>query len=143
MDDAIVSDLLRQASIKTENHLMAFYDSSWQDFPQTARSTGAYIIFYPGGPIYHGTHVPEPVAQSSEEIDYNAACNAGTALANLRMLIHELLNKDLDIAPEEAPLIIFDSKYAICMANNGKDTKHTRHIARRMHLVENGEKYNM
>ena len=29
----------------------------------------------------------------------------------------------------------------MCMANNGKDTKHTRHIARRMHLVRNVEKY--
>ena len=26
------------------------------------------------------------------------------------------------------------------MANNGKDIKHTRHIARRMHFVRNGEK---
>ena len=26
------------------------------------------------------------------------------------------------------------------MDKNGKDTKHTRHIARRMHLVRNGEK---
>ena len=29
MNDAPVTDLLRQASIKTENHLMDFYDSSW------------------------------------------------------------------------------------------------------------------
>ena len=33
MNDAPVTDLLRQASIKTENHLMAFSDSSWQDCP--------------------------------------------------------------------------------------------------------------
>ena len=29
------------------------------------------------------------------------------------------------------------------MANNRKDTKHTIHIARRMHFVRNGEKCNM
>ena len=29
------------------------------------------------------------------------------------------------------------------MANNGRDTKHTRHIARRMHLVRNVEKCKM
>ena len=29
------------------------------------------------------------------------------------------------------------------MANNGKDTKHTRHIARRMHFVRNGENCKM
>ena len=65
------------------------------------------------------------------------------ALAHFRMLIHELLNKDPSIVPEESPLIVLDSKYAMCMAKNGKDTKHTRHIARRMHLVRNGEKCKM
>ena len=65
MNDAPVSDLLRQASIKTENHLMTFYGSSWQGFPDTGRSTGAYIIFYPGGTIDHVTHVPVPVSRSS------------------------------------------------------------------------------
>ena len=29
------------------------------------------------------------------------------------------------------------------MANNGKDTKHTRHITRIMHFVRNGEKCKM
>ena len=62
------------------------------------------------------------------------------ALANFRMLIHELLNKDTDIVPEGAPLVVLDSKYSMSMAKNGKDTKHTIHIARRMHFVRNGEK---
>ena len=72
---------------------MAFSDSSWQDFPDTGRSTGAYIIFYQGGPIDHGTHVTGKVAQSSAESEYNAACTAGMDLAHFRMLIHDLLNK--------------------------------------------------
>ena len=62
------------------------------------------------------------------------------ALAHFRMLIHELLNKDPYIVPEEAPLIVLDSKYAMCMAKNDKDTKHTIHIVRKMHFVGNGEK---
>ena len=45
-NDATVIDLLRQANIKTKNHLMDFSDSSWQDCPDTGRSSGAYIIFY-------------------------------------------------------------------------------------------------
>ena len=65
------------------------------------------------------------------------------ALAHFRMLIHELLNKDLDIVSEEAPLIFLDGKSAMCMAKNGKDTKHTRHIARRIHFLSNGEKCKM
>ena len=55
-------------------------------------------------------------------------------LARFRMLIHELLNKDLDILPEETPLIILDGKSAMCMAINGKDIKHTRPIARKMNF---------
>ena len=65
------------------------------------------------------------------------------ALAHFRMLIHELLNKDPDIDTEEDPLIVLYSKSAMCMADSGKDTKHTRHIARRIHFVGNGEKYKM
>ena len=67
LNDTPVTGLLRQAIIKTKNHLMGFYDPSWKDCPDTGRSTGAYIIFYQGGKIDHGTHVPGPVAQSSAE----------------------------------------------------------------------------
>ena len=65
------------------------------------------------------------------------------ALAHFRILIHGLLNKDPYIVPEEAPLIFLNSKSAMCMAKNVKDTKHTRHISRRMHSVSNGEKCKM
>ena len=98
------------------------------------------MIFYQGGPIDRSTYVPGPVDQSSEESEYNAARTIGMDLAYLRMLLCELLNKDPDIVPEEAPLTILDSKYATCMANNGKDTKHTRHIATRVYLMRNGNK---
>ena len=60
------------------------------------------------------------------------------ALTHFRMLVHELLNEDPDMVPKEAPLIILDGKSSICMDKNGKDTKHTRHIARRIHFIRNG-----
>ena len=63
-NDAPVYDLLQQYSIKNENQLMAFYDSSWQYCTYTVRSTGSY---YQGGPIDHVTHVPGIVSQSSVE----------------------------------------------------------------------------
>ena len=119
---------------------MAISDYSWQDFPDTGRSTGAYIIFYQCGKIDHGTHVSGSVAQSSTESEYNVACTAGKDLENFRMLVHELLNEYLDRVPKEAPLIVLDSKSAMCMAKNGSDNKHTRHIARGMHFVRNGKK---
>ena len=79
INDAPVYDLLRQASIKTDNLLMAFSDSSCKDCPDNGRSTGENIIFYQGGPIDHGTHVPGTVAQPIAESEYNAACTAGMA----------------------------------------------------------------
>ena len=53
------------------------------------------------------------------------------------------LNKDPYIVPEEAPLIVLNSKSAMCMAKNGTDIKHKIYIARRMHFVRNGEKCKM
>ena len=64
-------------------------------------------------------------------------------LAYFRMLIHEFLNKDPEMVPKEAPFIVLDSKSAMFVAKNGRDTKHTRHIARTMHFVRNGEKCKM
>ena len=60
-------------------------------------------------------------------------------LAYFRMLINELLKKDTYVVPEAGPLIILDIKSAVCMAKNGKDNKHARHVARRVHLVKNCE----
>ena len=62
-------------------------------------------------------------------------------LANLRMLVHELLNKYPDIVPQKVSLIILDSKSSVFIASNDKDTKHTRHIVRIVHFVNNGENF--
>ena len=99
MNNATVSELLRQSSFKTENQFMALSDFSWQHCTDTGRSTVAYIIFYQGGTIDHGTYVPGPVSQSSEESEYNSEWTAGMALAHFRMLIYEFLNKDPNIVP--------------------------------------------
>ena len=58
MNDEPLSGLLRQAIITTEKKLMVFSGSIWKYCPDTVRSTGLYVIFYQGDPIYHGTRVP-------------------------------------------------------------------------------------
>ena len=65
------------------------------------------------------------------------------ALSHFRMLVHELLNEDPDMVPKKSPFIVLDSKSAMCMAKNGRDTKYTRNIAKRMHFVSNVEKFKM
>ena len=36
-----------------------------------------------------------------------------------------------------------DRNFAVCMAKNGKDTKHTRYIYIRVHFVRNRQKWKM
>ena len=59
------------------------------------------------------------------------------------MLLHELLNKDPDIVPKEDSLNILDSNSDVRIAKNVKDTKHARHIPRRVHFVSNIENCKM
>ena len=40
-------------------------------------------------------------------------------------------------------MIVLNSKSAMCMDKNGKYTKHTRYIARRINFIRNGEKCKM
>ena len=91
MNDALLSYLLREDIMKTGNKFMDFYYSSSQYCPDTGRNTGAYTIFFQGGPIDHGTYVPVPVDQSSAESEYNAPCSAVMSSANFRVLIHNFL----------------------------------------------------
>ena len=78
---------------------MVFSDSSWQDCPDTGRGTGAYIVFYQGGPIGDSMHVLGPFSQYSAESEYNAAYNSVMALAHFRMINIELMSKDPDVIP--------------------------------------------
>ncbi|MGH7954479.1 MAG: hypothetical protein ACREOZ_00810, partial [Gloeomargaritales cyanobacterium] len=71
---APVTKLLRDHEIPSQRDLYSFSDSSWQDCPDSGRSTGSYIIFYQGGVVDHSSFVPDPVALSSGEAEYNAAC---------------------------------------------------------------------
>ena len=43
LNDAPVTDILRQANIKTKNHLMAFSGSSWLDCPDTGRRKNYFL----------------------------------------------------------------------------------------------------
>ena len=78
---APLSDILRQASIKTENQLIVLSGSSWKECPYNVRSTIAYSLFDQGGPIDYFTDVTGPVVTSSSESEYNAAYTTGMDLA--------------------------------------------------------------
>ena len=64
-------------------------------------------------------------------------------LEHFRMLIHEFLSKDPYIVSYEASLIVLKKKSDVCMANNGKDNKHTRHNTKIVSMLRNGENCKM
>ena len=101
---------------------MFFYDYIWKDFPDTARSTGEYIIFHQGGPIDHCAHVTGTVDKYSAESEYSVECTTRIHLSHFRMTNNYFMNKDTYVVPGKAPLIILYSKSAVCMAETGKDT---------------------
>jgi hypothetical protein len=83
--------------------------------------------------VDHSSNLPDPVALSSAEAEYNEGCIAIMAASHLRMLLCEF--EGIEETSMEATPIYFDSKSAIAMGNSHKDTKHTRHTMRRYHYV--------
>jgi hypothetical protein len=83
-------------------------------------------IFCRGGVFEASSFVPDPVAMSSAESEYNAACAAAISIAHLRMLVQEVNGHKPD-TPLLVPLLI-DSRSAQAMGNSFRDTKRTRHF---------------
>lgn len=86
-----------------------------------------------GGVVDHRSILPDPVALSSAEAEYNEGCIAFMAGSHLRMLLCELENVEEASIP--ATTIYFDSRSAMAMGNSYKDTKHNCHIMHRYHYV--------
>jgi hypothetical protein len=124
--DSPIYKMLLTQKIDEKHLFFGFTDSSWNDDQDSGRSTGCFIITYMGDIVDHSSNMPDPVALSSAEAEYNAGCVAFMAASHLRMLLCEFEGiKEEDKAPTN---IYFDSKSAIAMGANYKDTKHTRHI---------------
>ena len=113
--------------------IIMFTDSSWQDCPDTGRSTGCYQIYQQGGIVEAASFVPNPVAMSSAESEYNAVAHAMQRCANVRQILQELSGNAPD-TPLNIP-VLCDSESALIIGQNNKDTKRTRHIQRLVHYV--------
>jgi len=125
--------MLLAQQIREKHLFFGLTDSSWNDDQDTGRSTGCLILTYMGGVVDHSSNMLDPVALSSAELQYNEGCTAFMAASHLRMLLCELEGSHDETM--EATSIYFDSKSAIAMGINYRDTKHTRHIMRRYHYV--------
>ena len=108
------------------------HDSSWQDCPDTGKSTGSFLIFSQGGIVDFSTFVPSPVAMSSAEAECNAGAAAGMAMYHIRMLDNEINGLEADLIPTPPVLMLCDSERAVTITNSDKDIKSLRHCKRRL-----------
>jgi hypothetical protein len=125
--------MLLQQNISEKHSFFGFADASWNDDQDNGRSTGCFIITYMGGAIDHSSNMPDPVALLSAKAEYNEGCINFMAARHLRMLLCKLEGSTEDT--KDATSIYLDSKSAVAMGDNYKDTKHTRHILRHYHYV--------
>ena len=144
IEDSPVYKMLKENNIHiSENSVVIFTDSSWNDCVDTGRSTGGYNIMVKGGPVDYGSHLPIPVAMSSGEAEYIAAAVACMKGSHLRMLGYDFEhmgteNYDPMNMKYEASFVIIDNEAAKAMSECNKDTAGNRHIARRYHYVRQG-----
>ncbi|KAG7340238.1 reverse transcriptase RNA-dependent DNA polymerase [Nitzschia inconspicua] len=116
-----------------EAPLILFTDSSFQDCPDTSKSTGGYLLFMKGGVVDNSSHLAGVVCHSSCEAEYCHATSGLMGASFVRKVYNELLGYNSD-RPLTIPLGI-DSQSAMDTANSHKETSRTRHIARRYHYV--------
>ena len=124
--------------------IVGFSDTSWQDCPDTGRSTSGYKVFIQGGLVDSQSTMPVPVALSSPEAEYMGACNLGTMVCHLRDLLYEFewLGKSdykIEGRTKEVPsILLIDNQATVRMSKNYKVTGKNRHIARQWHFVRQG-----
>jgi len=116
-----VTRLLSSNGISLDNPLIAFSDSSWNDDIDAGRSTGCFMIIYMGGGVEHSSNMPDPVASSSAEAEYNEACLACMATAHLRQLLEDLeLYLDDEKRSKNLIQVFIDNRSAVDMVQVSK-----------------------
>ena len=132
IEDSPIHQLLEQAGEKNVKPLFGMHDSSWQDCPDTGRSTGAYVLFSQGGAVDYNTFVPSTVAMSSAEAECNVGAVAGMAMSHICMLQNELSGHEADIIKNVPITMYCDSASAITIVISEKDICSLRHCKRHL-----------
>ena len=85
-----VYDICRQHCCIPHSDLTIFSDTSWQDCPDTGDSTVGYMIFQNSALIEANSTMPTPIAMSTSEAEYMAACSTSMATAQICMLLYNM-----------------------------------------------------
>ena len=101
------------------------------------------MIIYMGGMVEHSSNMPDPVALSSAEAEYNEACLACMATAHLKLFLEDLELPFANDKKSMKPIQIFiDNKSSVDMCASFKDKQRTRHMVWRYHYVREGVESN-
>ncbi len=141
-----VYNVCRQHRI-THSNMTEFSDTSWQDCPDTGPSTVWYMIFHNGALIEANSTMPTPIAMSTSEAEYMAACSASMATAHICMLVlynmtyigTKQWRKSTQYLPTIPSILMIDNEATVQIARNGKLSRKIRHIEQRFHYVRQGQ----
>jgi hypothetical protein len=100
------------------------------------------MIFHNGALIEANSTMPTPVAMSTSEAEYMAACSATMATADIQMLLYNMLylgtkqwrESSLRL-PSIPAILMIDNEATIQITKNGKLMCKTHHIKQRFHFV--------
>jgi hypothetical protein len=113
--------------------IVCFSGSSFQDCPDSGRSTGGHLVFVQGAVVDVASTMPQLIAWSTCEAEYCMGALAAMAAFFNRKVYNELHGIDPDY-PLTIPIGI-DSKSAMDTAVSYKETQRTRHFSRRFHFI--------
>jgi hypothetical protein len=125
--------------------IVGFTDSSWNECPDTGRSTCGYKIFIQGGLVEANSTMPVPVALSVAEAEYMGACNLGAMICYFKDLYYDFEFLATDKYEENGchsmvpPILLIDNSATVAMSKNYKVSSRNRHIGRRWHFVRRGQ----
>jgi hypothetical protein len=143
MNDSPAQMICKQHKV-TPTEIIGFSDTSWQDCPDTGKSTCGFKVFVQGGLVDAQSTMPVPVALSSAEAEYMGACNLGALVCHLRDLLYDFeylgtSTYDVNGTTESVPTVLLvDNQAMVRMGKNYKVTAKNRHISRRWHFVRRG-----
>ena len=138
-----VYDICKRNNLKAST-IVGFSDSSWQDCPDTGRSTCGFKVFLNGNIVDAQSTLPVPVALSTAEAEYMGACGLGAMVCHIGDLCYDLRFLGTNEYTENGTfgdtpsLLLIDNQATVQMSKNYKLTKKNRHIRQRWHFVRYG-----
>ena len=111
--------------------LMAYVDSDHASDASHRRSVSGFHVKLAGGTVLYKTKYQNIVAQSSTEVEFIAAAEAGKYILYLRTIMEQI-----GLPQHHATIMYEDNQGALLMAQAGQPTKRTKHIDTRYFALQ-------